>query len=92
MNKKQLAEMVKNVMREARTPVYAGGTQGQAKLGGGGLKQRVGGQIKRGNQNISGRHLSETEKEIEDAKTGEKKKKRAETLNLEPQQSDEKIF
>jgi hypothetical protein len=87
-----LSEMVKNVMREARTPVYSGGAQGKAKLGGAGLKQRVGGQVSRGNQNITGRHLSETEKEIQKAKTGDEKKKRTETLNLEPQQSDEKIF
>ena len=92
MNKKQLAEMVKNVMREARTPVFSGGDQGKARLGGKGLKQRVSGQVGRGNQNITGRHLSETEKEIQKAKTGVEKKKRTETLNLEPQQSDEKIF
>lgn len=83
-------------VKEARSPMTRGGAQGKGHLGGSRLANRFAGQRSRGNQNIRGRNLTgppkitEGEKDIGNTLTN--KKGRRETINLEPKQSDEKIF
>jgi hypothetical protein len=84
-------------VKEARNPMTRGGAQGKGHLGGSRLASRFAQQKARGNQNMGGRNLTgppkitEAEKDIGDTMTS-KKGKRRETINLEPKQSDEKIF
>lgn len=84
------SEKEQHHVKEARSPMVSGGAQGKATLGK--LESRVGGQIARGNQNIRGRNLAETEKEIGKTATGQKTKKGTETIDTKPEKSDETYF
>lgn len=84
-------------VKESRNPMISGGAQGKGHLGGTRLMSRFAQQKARGNQNIGGRNLTgppkvtEAEDDMGPTKTGQKGKRR-ETINLNPEQSNEKIF
>lgn len=88
----------KSVAEARIADIGKGGVQGKGHLAGSGLEKRFAGQKRRGNQNVgAGRNLAgplkftEAEEDMGPTKTGQKGKRR-ETINLEPKQSDEKIF